>query len=361
MTRIAPAVLALLVLGMFAPSLAVEAKDKKDGTVINGDLGSKLDAAVVQSGGAEFWGSVLVSRDGKILLAKGYGFADYGKKPNTPKTLFELASASKQVTAAAVLHLQRKKKLTVTDTLDRFFKKVPEDKKGIQVHHLLTHTSGISGNVGVPYASPISRKEYVKEMLSKPLIAEPGEKYEYSNAGYALLAAIVEEVSRKSFEEYVEKYLFKPAKLKNTGFINDRDLIRTGRASVRRTDEPGSWTAANWHWGWGYRGMGGVVTTVLDMHLWDRALRGDKVLDDKAKRALYTPFKDNYAYGWMVEKTKRGTRKALHTGSVAGYGTNIIRYLEEDVAVIVLSNEGKAAWEVAAVLEKLLFPAGKGK
>ncbi len=327
-----------------------------DEPILAGELGKKLDAAVGEAGGADFWGSVLVAREGKILLAKGYAFADYGKTPNTPRTLFELASASKQVTAAAILHLQQKKKLSVDDTLDKVFKDVPKDKKTITLRQILTHTSGLSGMIGVPYASPIARGNYIEEMLAEPLGSEPGTKFEYCNAGYALLAAVVEEVTGGKFEEYCEKNLFGPAKLAETGFIGDRDLIKTGRASSRRTDEPGTFTAADWHWGWGYRGMGGVVTTVFDLLRWDQALRGDKILGDKAKKELYTPALENYACGWTVEPTRRGTRKAHHSGGVAGYGINIVRYLEDDAAIFVLSNDGARAYAVTGALEKLLFP-----
>ena len=105
---------------LIAPAGPAWAKRKTaDDPVVQGALGQRLDAAVQRAGGIDFWGSVLVARDGKVLLAKGYGNADYRSQPNTPRTLFELASISKPITAAAVLHLQQRKKLSVTDTLDR--------------------------------------------------------------------------------------------------------------------------------------------------------------------------------------------------------------------------------------------------
>ena len=133
----------------------------------------------------------------------------------------------------------------------------------------------------------IPRKAYLKRVLGEPLLSEPGAKFEYSNVGYALLAAIVEEVTRGPFEDYCEKHLFKPAKMRDTGFIGDRDLAKTKRASARKGDR--GKTAAEWHWGWGYRGMGGVVSTVHDLHRWDRALRSGKVLDDATREILYRP------------------------------------------------------------------------
>ncbi len=331
----------------------VLAKEKdSDEPILNGEIGAQLDRAILQDA-PKLWGSVLVARDGEILLAKGYGFADYASEPNTPRTLHEIASASKQVAATAVMHLHQRKKLKVTDSIGKYFKKVPDDKKSITIHHLLTHTSGISGNVGVPYASPLNRKDYVKQMMAEPLVNEPGAVYEYANVNYALAAAIVEEVSGKDFEDYCEKHLFKPAECKDTGFITDKDLKKSGRASARQ-GEP-SKTAADWHYGWGYRGMGGVVTTVLDLFRWDRALRGDDVLKDEAKALLYTPYKNHYAYGWNVNWTDRGTRKVHHSGAVKGYGANVIRYLEDDVCIFVLSNNGENAFKATGAVEKLLF------
>lgn len=347
---------AFVCLALLGP--AVHATGDETEAVVQGELGAELDAAVRDAGGADFWGAVLVARGGEVLLAQGYGFADYGDEPNTPATLFELASASKQIAAAAILRLEQKGKLAVTDTLDAFFDDVPEDKRGIQLHHLLTHTSGLSGRVGVPYASTLSRDRYVERMLATELVAAPGEAYEYCNVGYALLAAVVEEVSKQDFERYVEKELFKRAGMKDSGFIGDRDLVRSRRNSVRRTEstgEAGEWTASDWHWGWGYRGMGGVVSTVHDLLRWDRALRGDAVLGEEAKARLYTPYKAGYAYGWQVDVTDRGTRKVHHSGGVAGYGVNVVRYLEDDVCLFVLSNDGGAAHAVTGALERLLF------
>ncbi|MEN8151935.1 MAG: serine hydrolase, partial [Planctomycetota bacterium] len=137
------------------------------------------------------------------------------------------------------------------------------------------------------------------------------------------------------------------------------DLVKSGRASTRKAGRGGGGTAAKWHWGWGYRGMGGVVTTVLDMNRWDRALRADKVLTEASKRKLFTPEKGGYAYGWKVETTERGTRKAHHSGGVAGYGTNVVRYVGEDVFFCVLSNNGRKAFAVSAAIEPLLFDAVK--
>jgi CubicO group peptidase (beta-lactamase class C family) len=244
-----------------------------DGTVVLGEEGAALDADVQRASGGAFWGVVLVAKGGETLLAKGYGNADYASRPNAPDTLFEIASTSKSFTAAAILKLEMDGKLRVDDPIAKHLKGVPKDKRGITIHHVLTHTSGLSPNVGVPYASTVSRPEFIRFVLSKPLESAPGEKFAYCNSAYALLAAIVEEVTGKSFEEYSRKKLFEPAGLVDTGFIGD-EALDGARVTVRRERlRPGA-TARDWFWGWGYRGMGGVVTTAQDLLRWDRALRG---------------------------------------------------------------------------------------
>jgi CubicO group peptidase (beta-lactamase class C family) len=303
--------------------------------------------------------AVLVAREGKVLFAKGYGASDYASRPNAPDTLFEIASTSKQFTAAAVLRLEQQKKLKLTDTLDRFFRDLPEDKHAVTVEHLLHHTAGLAPDLGVPYSWTGGRGQYVEQMLGRPLVAEPGKAFDYSNVGYALLAAIVEEVSGRSFEDYVRKELFAPAGLGDTGFVRDPKLVKSERIAARRCDDcqPG-WTAADWWWGWGYRGMGGVVTTALDLLKWDRALRGDKVLGDAAKERLYAPGLGGYGCGWFVETTERGTTRVHHSGGVRGFATAYARWLEEDVVVVVLSNGRSDVHRVQeAVASKLFAPA----
>ena len=338
----------LLALVFGASSTAVVGDSKKP--VIAGDRGRKLEAALFESGGEDFWGSVLVVQRGDLIFAKAYGMADYDDTPNNPLTLFELASTSKQFTATAVLRLHEKKKLKVDDPLPEFFEDVPEDKSSITLHQLLSHTSGMSGAIGVPYASPIARDQYIAEMLAKPLANSPGTTFEYCNAGYALLAAVVEIVSKMDFEDYCAKHLFRPAKLNRTGFVQDRALRKDRNCSVRRTDDGGRWTAVDWHYGWGYRGMGGVVSHVYDLWRWDQALRGEKILRKATRELLFEPVLERYACGWRVGPGPGGRTLAEHAGSVAGYGINFARFLDEETLVVVLSNDPQKIHEITRVL-----------
>ena len=199
------------------------------------------------------------------------------------------------------------------------------------------------------------RDQMVRHVLTPPLKTRPGETFAYCNFGYALLAAIVEVASGKSFEDYLKEKLFKPAGLVDTGFIQDKALDAR-RVSTRLSDRTPEATALDWHWGWGYRGMGGVVTTALDLLRWDRALRGNKILDEATKAVAYTPYRDGYACGWKVEKTERNTTRCHHSGGVAGYAVNYVRDLEEDLVVVVLSNGKSNLHEVTRNVDRHLFP-----
>ncbi len=254
-------------------------------------LAAILARAVDDASEGKFWGTVLVAKGGDVVFEKGWGTSDReGKRPNDAETIFELASASKQVAATAILRLEQQKKLKTSDPIMKFFPTAPDDKKVVTLDHLLHHTSGLDPNLGVPYAWPGTRDEYTRDMLAKPLVEKPGRKWSYSNVGYALLAAVVETVTGDTFEAYCRKDLFAPAGLVDTGFVNDEERKDDPRATLRDCkDSRPEWTATSWFWGWGYRGMGGVVTTANDLVRWDRALRGDKLWARQRRRSSTPP------------------------------------------------------------------------
>ena len=335
---------------------AAEAREENE-AVVRGPVAAQIDEALQRETKGAFWGAVLVAREGEILLAKGYGFADYAQKPNGPDTLFEIASLSKQVTAAAILKLEQQGKLKTSATLDVFFDGLPEDKHEMQVLHLLHHTSGLSKGLGVPYDSPMTRTAYIAHVLEKRRTHAPGDHFSYSNVGYAILAAIVEVASGTSFEEYCRTHLFQPAGLRDTGFIGDKRLLESGGAAARIGNGPSTWSAVNWHWGWGYRGMGGVVTTLRDLLAWDRALRGDRVLGAAARKTLFTPGESDYACGWRIETSPRGTQIATHGGGVMGFRCILARGLDEDFVVAVLTNDAGDPHRMRSIVEESLHPA----
>jgi CubicO group peptidase (beta-lactamase class C family) len=151
------------------------------------ELTPKLEEYMIHAQKAGFSGSVLVAKDNQILLAQGYGMSDKEKEiPFTAETVSSIGSVTKQFTGAGILKLQMMGKLSVKDPITQYFPDVPKDKKGITLHHLLTHTAGFPGAIG-PDFDPITREEFIQLAMQTPLKREPGTLYEYSNVGYSLL------------------------------------------------------------------------------------------------------------------------------------------------------------------------------
>src|SRR5262245_51416134 len=184
-------------------------------SAVSGELDAKLDAYLSASG---FTGNALVAKSGRIVLAKGYGLADREKGiPFARDTAVSIGSITKQFTAAAILALEDDGKLKVEDPISKFFPKAPEDKKGITLHQLLTHTAGLESDFAGDY-EPVDRDTYVARILGSRLRSKPGTVHYYANSGYSLLGAIVEIASGKGYETYLNERLFARAGMRETGY-----------------------------------------------------------------------------------------------------------------------------------------------
>jgi CubicO group peptidase (beta-lactamase class C family) len=208
-------------------------------------------------------------------------------------------------------------RLRVSDPIDRFFDDVPADMRGITVRHLLTHTSGLVEALGDDY-EPLTRQAMITEALASDPRTPPGARYHYSNVGYSLLAAIIEEASGLGYEEYLSQELFAPAGMEHTGYVLpewDPDDVAVeydahDRPQGRPYDHP--WAADGPYWN--LRGNGGLLSTAHDMGRWLLALEGERVLDERAKEELFRPRvleepggETRYAYGWVVADSPLGT------------------------------------------------------
>ncbi len=178
-----------------------------------------------------FSGSVLIEINNEKIISKGYGFSDKVKQiKNSPNTIFDIGSITKQFTAAAILKLEMQGKLTTEDKLTKFFDNVPKDKESITIHDLLRHQSGLISSVGKDYEK-ISKEEFLNKIFSSPLLFEIGTGFSYSNIGYSLLAMIIEKVSGQTYETYLYNNLWKPAQMEMTGYSRpqfDSNLIAVG-------------------------------------------------------------------------------------------------------------------------------------
>jgi CubicO group peptidase (beta-lactamase class C family) len=337
--------------------------------IVRGELGEKLDAHMTAQAAGGFSGVLVVARGGEVVISKGYGDADLENKlPYTSATVFDIGSITKQFTAAAIVHLESAGKLRVEDTIGKYFADVPADKRTITLHHLLTHSAGLRDNFGGDY-EVMSRDDIVHQALASKLLTPPGQSYRYSNAGYSLLAAVVEIVSGAGYEAYLREHFFGPLNMAQTGYrLPDWTKSSIARG-VRKTGE--AWgSPLDKRWAddgpyWNLRGNGGILSTVGDMYRWHLALESDKVLSAVAKAKVFTGYvpeglgaRSHYGYGWSIAETARKTKLVTHNGGNEVFYAVVRRYVDEDTVVIMASNDVRhsAEKQERAVL-LIVFPA----
>lgn len=316
----------------------------------------QLDRYLVEvSASKGFSGSVLVAKGNKILLNRGYGWANLKKTEKVKSdTKIYIASITKQFTASAILKLEERGKLSVNEPITKFFKDIPSDKSAITIHQLLAHTSGIGQNYSAD--GVVNRDLAIKAILNGPLKSSIGEKFGYSNDGYSLLAAIIEIASGQTYESFIKQNLLKPAKMSNTGFWGETNVLIADTKSEISVDSKMP--------NWGFRGGVGMYSTVSDLYKWQRAVFADKILSKSSREKLLAPnnqtSKGRHAYGWFVSKILDG-QEATWTAGYEDFGHNgIIKTYKDGTVIIVLSNagdiDGKPARDVVSDgLEEILF------
>ena len=280
--------------------------------------------------------------------------------PNSPDTKFRIGSITKTFTVAAILQLQEQGRLSTSNSVCKYIENCPESWKGITIHHLLTHTSGIPTYTNPQYMkipanvrSPHNPLELVMLSRDKPLDFEPGSKYLYDNTGYAFLGAIIEKVSGEKYGDYLRTHIFDPLEMKNSGY-DDMVTILQNRASGYELWATGLENAryqdmSVWH------AAGAVYSTVRDLYRWDRALYTEKVLTKASLTKAWSPEKDEHGYSWSLQPMA-GHKQIGHTGGVIGFESCIARFPDDDAFVVVLSNfEGTNPQGIAHELAMVIF------
>ncbi|MCF3119061.1 beta-lactamase family protein [Streptomyces arenae] len=303
-------------------------------------------------------GTVLAARGDRLAYCGGFGSSDRAAgTPASCRTVYDVMSVTKQFTAAAVLKLEVMGRLRLDDRIGRFLGPVSGDKRAITVEQLLTHTSGLPESLGDDY-DRVSRAELVHGALAAKPRSAPGRTFHYSNTGYSLLAAIIEEASGETYESFLFRHLFAPAGMKRTGYVLPRwprrliavEYDDRGRAQGRPVDHP--WAADGPYWN--LRGNGGMLSTAYDMLRWHRALSDDTVLPAKARDRLFAPHVrvpgtdgESYGYGWSVRDTADG-RLAWHDGGNGWSLALLARRLPDGVLVFWVSNHAyqKGKWNL---------------
>jgi len=305
-----------------------------------------------------FMGAVLVARDSQVLLSKGYGFANVEWDiNNAPTTKFRLGSITKQFTAAAILLLEERGKLSVDERVKTYLPDIPASWDRITVRNLLTHSSGIPNFTALPayrdmQVSPATPEKIIAMVKDRPVDFEAGEKMLYSNSGYVVLGAIIEKISGGTYADFVDMNLFKPLAMTDSGYDSNIAIIPR-RASGYTAGPNGPVNAGYIHMSVPHA-AGALYSTTLDLLKWEQALFGGKVLQAASLQKMTTPFKNDYAFGLVVRTTKEGRKVIEHDGGIDGFNTHMAYYPESKVTVIALGNiNGQAPGVIGRTLELL--------
>jgi CubicO group peptidase (beta-lactamase class C family) len=299
--------------------------------------------------------SLAIIRDGRMLKAQGYGFANLElKAPATKETVYEIGSNTKQFTAAAIMMLVEDGKIRLDDSVTKYFPEAPQSWRGITIRHLLTHTSGIQNHVAVPdwldvfrtnlkFETAPPRDELLKMFFKLPLEFQPGESWAYDNTGYYLLGIVIEKASGKSYWQFLDERIFKPLRMNATRNTDPQPIIPDRASGYEWKNDhfenrPVLLPAIAFS-------AGSLLSTAEDMAKWDAALYAEKLLKKSSLDQIWTaaatndkaPMPFNYGFGWFVD-SYHGHRFVQHSGGTPGFSSVIYRFIDDKLTIIILTN-----------------------
>lgn len=306
--------------------------------------------------------ALLVARDGKILRAQGFGFSNLEHRVAVkPETIFQSGSIGKQFTATAIMMLVEEGTVDLNDSITKYFHEAPASWKPVTVRHLLSHTGGFTDYpANFNFRKDYSEDELVKMVSAIPLAFPPGTKYSYSNLGYLTLGILIHRVSGEFYGDMLRERIFQPLGMETARIMSETDIIpnraagyRLVKGQVKNQDwvSPTLNTTAD----------GSLYFSILDLAKWDAALYTEKVLKRSSLEQMWTPVKlddgkpnpGHYGFGWRIVDV-HGHRVIGHAGAWQGFETQISRYVDDKLTVVVLSNlagadPGKIAEHVAGL------------
>jgi CubicO group peptidase (beta-lactamase class C family) len=289
--------------------------------------------------------SIAVVRNGEVVKVQGYGLSNVELNvAATPETIYQSGSLGKQFTATLVMMLVEEGKLKLGESIRTYMPEAPATWQGITVRHLLTHTAGVSSAL---YQDLDMRQDYTEEELFKritafPLDFQPGESWSYSNCGYMTLGFLVHKVTGRFYGDLLREKIFEPLGMTTTRIISEADIVPNRAAGYRFVDgklKNQEWVSPSLN----TTADGSLYLTVLDLAKWDAALYTEKLLKKASLDMMWTPVKLNdgktapYGFGWFLGSTN-GHRLILHGGAWQGFMTDIERYVDDKLTVIVLAN-----------------------
>ena len=306
--------------------------------------------------------ALLVSRDGNIVQAQGYGLANVELQvPVKTETIFQSGSVGKQFTATAVMMLVEEGKIGLDDSISKYLKGAPPSWNEVTIRELLSHTGGFTD-----YPAKFDfRKDYTEADLlriveSIPLAFPPGTKWSYSNLGYLTLGILIHRVTGEFYGDFLQERIFQPLGMTTTRIISEADIVPNRAAGYRLVKgelKNQEWVSPTLN----TTADGALYFSVLDLAKWDAALYTEKLLKRSSFEQMWTvvklqngqPNSGSYGFGWSI-LTKNGHRVIDHGGAWQGFKTHISRYLDDKLTVVVLTNldsadPGKIADHVASL------------
>ncbi|MGA9172699.1 MAG: serine hydrolase domain-containing protein [Thermoactinomyces sp.] len=291
-----------------------------------------------------FSGSVLVGYKGDILLSRGYGWSNIEHAvPNTAQTKYRIGSITKGFTAMAILQLQEQGLLSVREPIHHYLPDFPKGDQ-ITIHHLLTHTSGIPDFVQFPdywtrmMRLPSTLDQTIDLFKNLPLEFMPGEQFSYCTSSYILLTKLIERLSHQSYADFLQKSIFNPLHMQETGVDNGRTIVHklASGYSVWKEIIHAEHVDMSIPVG-GY----GLYSTARDLYRWDQALYTYELVSYESLQSMFTPYSNNYGYGWAIQPVKIGDKSHVcisHYGDINGFCGNMLRFVNDHLTIIVLSN-----------------------
>jgi CubicO group peptidase (beta-lactamase class C family) len=297
-----------------------------------------------------FSGAVLVARRGNVIYQHAFGLANREWNiPNDLQTKFEIGSMTKQFTAMLILQFVKEGNIRLEGRLSDYLPYYRQDTGSqITISELLSHTSGVPNFTSLPgfLDGPESRTHYAVEEFAKKFCSGnlqfiPGTKFDYSNSGYFLLGAVLEQVSGKSYEDLLQHRIFDPLGMRNSGYTHTETLIPHRAAGYERISA-GFQNARFYDFSIPFS-AGALYSTVGDLFLWDQALYTEKLLPAKLRDLMFKPNLEDYGYGWVMLVPKSGTPYAgesipMHGGAIFGFQSVIQRLVQHRELIVLLDN-----------------------
>jgi len=315
----------------------------------------------------DFSGSVLVARDGHILYQHAFGYANLEWKiPNDLHTKFEIGSLTKQFTALLVLQFVSEGRIKLDGYVSDYLPYYRKDTGNrVTVRQLLSHTSGIPNFISAPdfLDSPASRtkysvKDFARKYCSGDLEFGPGTRFHYSNSGYFLLGAVLEQVSGSSYEKLLQDRIFTPVGMNESGYAHSETII-PHRASGYERSSNGLRNARFYDMSIPFA-AGALYSTVGDLLLWDQALYGERLLPANLRDLLFKPNLENYGFGWGIlipkpESPNAGETVLMHGGAIFGFQSLIERIPKQKELIVLLDNtDSPKLLEIALEIRRVL-------